>query len=1281
MKRRHSPHRFGRQSRVNEHPREIGEPSQRVIERERETGRAKLFDRSPPAQRVQGSAPSQCEGAHCEGYPTQRHGCRPENAPGPAEFEALERFPLARAPSPGQVHGRESEFGNLPATSGRCKEGDESAKHGYAELHCLSNFSFQRGASSAQELFERAKKLGYAALAITDECSLAGIVRAWEASKDTGVALIVGTEIRLADGPKLAVLAMNHGGYSDICRLITAGRRRSAKGEYHLTRADAKQLGTGVCLLWLPESSSQRGIGRDPAMENIAKWITRHFSGRAWLAVELHHGPDDNARLAYLRGLGARHDLPLVAAGDVHMHVRRRRALQDVMTAIRIGRTVAEAGHTLFPNGERHLRRFDQLAAIYPADLLAETLRIAARCTFHLGGLNYRYPKELVPPELGADANAYLRRKTFDGAAKIWPRGIPENVRVQVDRELALIAECRVEHFFLTVEDIVRWARDQKPPILCQGRGSSANSAVCYCLGITSVTPETGNLLFERFLSRERNEPPDIDVDFEHERREEVIQYVFAKYGRDRAALAATVISYRSKSALRDVGHALGLTDDALDQLSAISTRVPNGLSQKQALRERGFDPDSRVLRQLMTLAAELRGFPRHLSQHVGGFVISDQPLHHLVPVENAAMPDRTIIQWDKDDLETMKLLKVDCLALGMLTCLRKCIDLLHAHGLWETPYRGARPTLHDIPSDDDASARGVYDMICKADTIGVFQIESRAQMSMLPRLQPRCFYDLVIEVAIVRPGPIQGNMVHPYLRRRKNIEPADYPQSKFEREAGAQSSQVKEVLERTLGVPIFQEQVMKLIQVIAGFTPGEADQLRRAMAAWKRRGGLEKFHDRILDGMRERGYSDEYFERIFEQIKGFGDYGFPESHAASFARLAWASCWLKCHHPAAFTCALLNSQPMGFYQPSQLIQDTQRHGVRVLPVDVTVSDWDCALEEVRPPQAAGRCPSAAQRERGGPSRSDRGVREIRQPQAADHCPSPAQRERCLTVEQRSPCLTSHCEGALPPVPSLLPSPPTMQFPGEGKTGALYAALEPRPCLALRLGLRQIKGISEALARRIVAARNTAPFRDVADLVERARINAGERAVLANAGALGALSGHRHRARWDSAGAEQPLPVLAGAAPREADVALRPPSLREDVLTDYATLGLSLTLHPLALIRPALVRRRVVTARSMIDAANHGRRLRCAGLVTVRQHPGTAKGVTFVTLEDETGHVNVVVWRALAERQHRVLVESAVMAVDGKFEAHDGVYHLIADRLHDYSALLPEFAFASRDFH
>ncbi len=1240
MKQRSSPHRFGRQARVNEHPREVGEPSQRVVEREaKRTAIEMAIPTSlPPGEKMPPSPLSRSDGG--EGW---GEGVAPRTV-------STHRVVDTR------------------------QQAQERGSKTYAELHCLSNFSFQRGASSAQELFERARKLGYAALAITDECSLSGIVRAYEASKDTGLALIVGTEIQLADGPKLVVLAADHDGYSDICQLITTGRRRSAKGEYQLICADAERLGPGVRVLWIPRHSAlpprrvsnredTNAVTRDEYTHGA--WIVRHFAGRAWIAVELHRGPDDAAELAHLRKLGARHELPLVAAGDAHMHVRRRRALQDALTAIRLGCTVAEAGHALFPNGERHLRRIDTLAEIYPGDLLAETLRIAAQCTFHMKKLEYEYPHELVPPDV-PDASAYLRQLTDAGAAVRWPGGIPAAVREQIEKELALIAELKYEHFFLTVEDIVRWARTRDPPILCQGRGSSANSAVCYCLGVTAVTPESGNLLFERFLSKERNEPPDIDVDFEHERREEVIQYVFNKYGRNRAALAATVISYRRKSAVRDVGRALGLSDDALDQLSGIVTRVPSAQSPADAMRERGFDPDSRVLRQLVVLVGELRGFPRHLSQHVGGFVISERPLHHLVPVENAAMPDRTIIQWDKDDLETMKLLKVDCLALGMLTCLRKCFDLLRRHAKLDL-------SLYGIPTDDTKT----YDMICRADTVGVFQIESRAQMSMLPRLRPRSFYDLVIEVAIVRPGPIQGNMVHPYLRRRNKQEPIEYPQSKFERESGSQSSRVKEALERTLGVPIFQEQVMKLIQVVAGFTPGEADELRRAMAAWKRKGGLEKFHDRIRNGMLERGYDDAYFERIFEQIKGFGDYGFPESHAASFALLAWASCWLKNYYPAAFTGALLNSQPMGFYQPAQLIQDAKQHGVRVLPADVTISTWDCELEQPKPSPPM----ETPLGERDRFSTRDCTLEQLK--------PSPQnlfggegwvreQRENVYEdPQQRAPAssdaLRVEDSATSNAAPSPPPSPPMEKPLGEREWSGLQ--------FALRLGLRLIRGLPEATAQRIVTARTAAPFRDVADLTSRARLNAGERACLADAGALRSLSGHRHRARWDIAGTEQPLPVLADATISEEQIRLRPPSLREDVMNDYATLGLSLTLHPLALIRPALVRRRVVPARATIDTANHGRRMRCAGLVTVRQHPGTAKGVTFVTLEDETGHVNVVVWQSLAEKQHRVLLESAVMGVDGTLEAVDGVYHLIASRLHDYSALLPELAFASRDFH
>ena len=1061
----------------------------------------------------------------------------------------------------------------------------------YAELHCLSNFTFQRGASHAEELFDRAEELGYAALAITDECSLSGIVRAFDASKGKKTKLIVGTEIQLDDGTKLVALAVNHEGYSSICKLITTGRRCSVKGEYKLTRTDTETLGSNVRILWAPGPTRNAEATH---LDATAQWLRDCFLGHVWIAVELHHATSDRAELKRLRALSKRSGLPLVAAGDVHMHVRERRALQDVLTAIRHGCTVAEAGHRLFPNGERHLRDVAALSEIYPRDLLEESVRVAAQCTFTLDDLNYQYPHEVVPEELNGDAAAHLRNLTYQGAALHWPEGIPKNVVHQIEHELELIAFKKYEHFFLTVEDIVRWARKQEPPILCQGRGSSANSTVCYCLSITKVNPATNKLLFERFVSRERDEAPDIDVDFEHERREEVIQYVFRKYGRERAALAATVISYRHKSAVRDVGRALGFPEDSLDQLSSIATRVPSGKDMEMELRSRGFDPSSRELQQLMTLVYELRKFPRHLSQHVGGFVISDRPLHELVPIENAAMKERTIIQWDKDDLESMKLLKVDCLALGMLTCLRKCIDLLHEHGLWTRPYVGEKPSLVDIPQDDDPD---VFAMIRKADTVGVFQIESRAQMSMLPRLKPAIFYDLVIEVAIVRPGPIQGNMVHPYLQRRKNPESVDYPRSRRERELNVENPKVKDVLERTLGVPIFQEQVMKLIEVVANFTPSQADQLRRAMAAWKRKGGLEKFGKQIHDGMMANGYEEEYFKRIFEQIQGFGEYGFPESHSYSFALLAWASCWLKFYHPAAFTCALLNAQPMGFYQPSQLIQDAQRHGVKVRAPDVMASDWDCTLE-------------------------------LRDEADTECAPQPSDNDFCL-----------------------------------------------------RLGLRQLKGMREELAKRLVSERKKSPFVDVADMTRRLQLSALERACLANGGALRSLSGHRHRARWESAGAELPLPVLNDTQINEQAVTIRAPSVSEDVMNDYARMGLSTTLHPLALVRAKLARQQVLSAVATANESLNGKQIRCAGLVTVRQHPGTAKGVTFVTLEDETGQVNVIVWKALAEKQHRILLESSVMAVDGKLQASEGVFHLVAERLYDYSHLLPKIHFESRDFH
>jgi len=1028
----------------------------------------------------------------------------------------------------------------------------------YAELHVLSDFSFQRGASSARELFERAKVAGYSALAITDECSLSGIVRALEASLDTGIPLIVGSEFRLSDGTVVVLLVENQAGYTELCRLITLGRRRAPKGRYELHRSDLETLAAGLCLLWSPGAPT----ATEPAThEDRAAWIATHFAGRAWLAVELHRGQHDEADLAMLRDLGARHGLPCVAAGDVHMHVRHRRALQDVLTAIRLNTSVAEAGHALFPNGERHLRPRETIARIHPRDIVDETLVVAARCTgFDIRRIDYVYPRELVPD--GLDPAAHLRRLTYEGAATRWPGGTPLAVVDRIEKELALIAVKQYEAFFLTVQDIVRFARSKE--ILCQGRGSAANSVVCFCLGITEVDPDQITTLFERFISIERDEPPDIDVDFEHERREEVLQYVFNKYGRERAALAATVISYRHKSAARDVGRALGLSEDQLDQLSRAYSHAHGDVSILERLRERGFDTESRIVRLLMLLVEQLAGMPRHLSQHVGGFVISDTPLHHLVPVENAAMADRTIIQWDKDDLETMKLLKVDCLALGMLTCMRKAIDMLRLQG--GPDYR----RLADIPHDDAAT----YAMIQRADTTGVFQIESRAQMSMLPRLLPRRYYDLVIQVAIVRPGPIQGGMVHPYLERRR-LPPEEI----------VYEHDVRPVLERTLGVPIFQEQVMALLQVVANFTAGESDDLRRSMAAWKRRGGLEKFEPRIRANMAKNRYSPEFTQQIIDQIKGFGSYGFPESHAAGFALIAYASSFMKCHHPAVFTCALLNSQPMGFYAPAQLVADLRRHGVAVRPPDVTASDWDCTLEP------------------------------------------------------------------------------------DAKTHGGWA---------LRLGLRLVGGLSEDLGTRIVAARTASPLRDLADLSRRAGMNRFERERLADAGALRVLSGHRHRARWESSGIEKSLPLLDAVA--EERPTLRPPTLAENVFADYATHGLSLTAHPLSLIRKNLRSRRARRAADLEHERN-GTWLRHAGLVTVRQRPQTASGITFVTLEDETGQINVIVRPKVAEACRHALLDAVLLAVDGQWQSIDGVRHLVATRLHDFSDLLPALGSVSRDFH
>jgi error-prone DNA polymerase len=884
------------------------------------------------------------------------------------------------------------------------------------------------------------------------------------------------------------------------------------------------------------------------------------FGINCWLGVEQQLQAHDALHLQLLQQVSQSSGLPLVAVGGVLMHVRSRKPLQDVLTAVRLGKPLSECGFALQPNAEAHLRSRARLACIYPSELMTNTLTIAARCRFSLDELRYQYPLEAVLP--GQTPTQTLHQFTWEGAHKRYPFGLPEQVRLQLEHELALIAQLAYEMYFLTVHDIVSFARRQG--ILCQGRGSAANSAVCYCLGITEVDPARSSLLFERFISQERDEPPDIDVDFEHQRREEVIQYIYAKYGRDRAALTAVAISYRPRSALRDVGRALGVPEALI---TAMAREHPGMYSREvmagrlQAALERVGGATSPVLELWLALSQQLQGMPRHLSQHPGGFVLTRGPLTRLVPVENAAMPERSIIQWDKDDLDAMGLLKVDVLALGMLSAIRRCLELVSSQ-------RGDNFSMQNIPAEDPAT----FDMICAADTVGVFQIESRAQMSMLPRLKPRCFYDLVVEVAIVRPGPIQGGMVHPYLLARAHPMRVQYA-----------SLALQKVLQRTLGVPIFQEQVMQVAMAAADFTPGEADQLRRSMAAWKRQGGVHKFYDRLVGGMLRNGYTTEFAQQLFTQIEGFGEYGFPESHAASFALLVWVSAWLKKHEPACFLVALLNSQPMGFYGPSQLVQDAQRHGVQVLPVDVAASEWDCTLD------------------------------------------------RCV-----------------------------------------------------RLGLRQVAGLSQAAADRIVSARAQGAFTSTQDLALRAALDAGELKALASADALHSLAGHRRQQVWDASALQTAPPLLREVPINELALQLPAAAEGEEVRFDYASLGLTLRSHPLLLLRKQLSKLKLLTAEQLRDLP-HGRRVAVCGLVTMRQSPYTAKGVTFVTLEDETGSVNVIVWKALKTRQRSELLRAKLLAVHGTWQRDEDsggqVCHVVAAYLRDLSPLLGDLATQSRDFH
>lgn len=1028
----------------------------------------------------------------------------------------------------------------------------------YAELHCVSNFSFLRGASHPQELVEHAHALGYRALALTDECSFAGLVRAHEAAEETGLHLIIGSEIQLQDGPKLVLLATNREGYAQLSALITRGRRRAAKGDYCLTMADLDG-GLPDCLaILIPQLSVTEPVAWHDTHRQQVRALQAQFPQCCWLAVQCLYLPNEAQRLHLLEDISAETGVPLVACGDVHMHRRGRQPLQDVLTAVRLNTTLGEAGFALYPNAERHLRPRAALAQRYKPQWLAETLRIAGLCDFTMRALRYEYPDDLVPPGLTADA--YLRQLTESGVQHYWPEGAPPKVRTLIEHELTLIAELRYAHFFLTVYDVVQFARSQG--ILCQGRGSAANSVVCYCLHITAVDPARSNMLFERFISRERDEPPDIDVDFDNARREEVMQYIYAKYGRHRAALAATLITYRRKSALRDVGKALGLGVDQISRLSSSLVWWDKTISDSH-LRDAGFEPDNPVIARLMTLVPQLLGFPRHLSQHVGGFVIARDNLSRLVPVENASMEDRTVIQWDKRDLESLGLLKVDCLALGMLSAISRCLAMLRHYCQLDIHF-------DRIPAEDPKT----YRMIQQGETVGVFQIESRAQMNMLPRLKPANYYDLVIQIAIVRPGPIQGDMVHPYLRRRRGEEPVTYP-----------SKEVASVLKRTLGVPIFQEQVIELAMVAAGFSGGEADQLRRAIGAWRSTAQLESFRQKLIDGMLRRGYEQRFAEQIFNQIKGFGEYGFPESHSASFALIAYVSAWLKCHHPAAFTCALLNSQPMGFYAPAQLIQEARRCGVEVLPADVSYSDWASSLT----PGADG---------------------------------------------------------------------------------------EP----AIRLGLHRVKGLSEATAQRIVACRDQQRLADVDDLQRRVSISHKERKALAAADALRSLAGHRHQASWQALGAEFGQGLFAAVpSPTEAAARLPVPTEAADIVADYAHTGVTLRRHPLALLRPVFEREGWVSSRALARW-NSTQPVQLVGLVINRQHPN-AGGTIFITLEDEFGDSNIIIWSRVATRYQKAVVHGRLLLVKGRVEREGRVVHVIADALHDYTAWLGKLSTRSRDFH
>ena len=1039
----------------------------------------------------------------------------------------------------------------------------------YSELACFSNFHFLHSASRPEELVERAHELGYRALAITDECSVAGVVKAHVRAQDLGLALIIGSEFKLSNGCRFIALCTDLSSYQELSGLITLSRRRAPKGGYELHLEDLQFRLKSCLIIWMMDTHYADDLHNNHQHQDhlsIADELKKRFADRLWIGVHHSLQPGEQLRFAALVTLSKQCDIPMVACGQVRMHKKARKPLLDTLTAIRLNTCVQELGGLLESNAERYLKTLPQIQKLYPKALIAETNNIAQRCQFSLNELKYQYPKELVPANTAPIA--HLQRLVTEGGKRRWPEGVPAKFQALIDKELSLIKALHYEYYFLTVHDLVRFARSRH--ILCQGRGSAANSVVCYCLGITEISPELINMLFERFISKERNEPPDIDVDFEHQRREEVIQYIYNTYGRNRAALAATVITYRSRSAIRDVGKALGLDKPLIDQLAKSLAWWDSADELKARIAETGMHIETRLMQQFLSLIQQIKGFPRHLSQHVGGFLITQGQVSELVPIENASMPDRTVIQWDKEDIESLGLLKVDVLSLGMLSALRRALETIHQ-------YEPHIKTLQDIPKEDPAT----YDMLCRGDSLGVFQIESRAQMSMLPRLRPRKFYDLVIEIAIVRPGPIQGDMVHPYLRRRDGLEDITYP-----------SEAIKTVLEPTKGIPIFQEQAIKLAMVAAGFSGGEADQLRRAMASWGKNSTLYKFEKKLIDGMLERGYEQDFAERLFEQVKGFGGYGFPESHSASFALLCYASSWIKCHHPAAFYCALLNSQPMGFYSPSQLLQDAIRHQVTIFPLDVQHSHWEHQVE---------------------------------------------------------------------------------------------AATENSACpWGLRLGLSKIKGLNIDAAKRIEHARQENQFTTIADLAQRAKLGQHDLKILASADALSAFSEHRYQAGWQALSIEAPRPLLADAdhhVYRQSPLyTIAPPSVQEEVTIDYQTTGLTLREHPLALLRQKEPFSRC-TPQAELSTIRSGRFVRVAGIVTGRQRPGTSKGTVFLTLEDETGNINVIVWKRTQETFRKALLTAKLLLIKGTVETSQNVTHVIAGALIDVSDQLADIKLKSRDFH